>query len=163
PSPCGRADLERPADRGPLGREPTPHGAGRAAELRVAPAEGARCRRPRHARRELPARHLPRAGGCDAIRAALRRGARGRGGAAARRAFPAALPRRRTVTVLFADLVDSSSLVEGLDPEAAHVLLQRYFAAGRAALEGHGGVVEKFIGDAVMAVFGVPVAHEDDA
>ena len=71
-------------------------------------------------------------------------------------AKPVTLPTRRTVTVLFADLVDSSSLVEGLDPEAAHSLLQRYFATARAAVEGHGGIVEKFIGDAVMAVFGVP-------
>jgi DNA-binding SARP family transcriptional activator len=78
-------------------------------------------------------------------------------------AKPVTLPTRRTVTVLFADLVDSSSLVEGLDPEAAHLLLQGYFAAARAAVESHGGIVEKFIGDAVMAVFGAPVAHEDDA
>ena len=78
-------------------------------------------------------------------------------------AKPVTLPTRRTVTVLFADLVDSSSLVEGLDPEAAHSLLQRYFATARAAVEGHGGIVEKFIGDAVMAVFGVPRSHEDDA
>jgi DNA-binding SARP family transcriptional activator/predicted ATPase len=75
----------------------------------------------------------------------------------------AAMPLRRTVSVLFADLVDSTSLVEGLDPEISHVLLGRYFAAARAAVERHGGVVEKFIGDAVMAVFGVPQAHEDDA
>ena len=78
-------------------------------------------------------------------------------------AKPVTLPTRRTVTVLFADLVDSSSLVEGLDPEAAHSLLQRYFATARAAVESHGGIVEKFIGDAVMAVFGVPRVHEDDA
>jgi DNA-binding SARP family transcriptional activator len=72
------------------------------------------------------------------------------------------IPTRRTVTVLFADLVDSTSLLEGLDPEAAHSLLERYFAAARAAVEAHGGIVEKFIGDAVMAVFGVPAAHEED-
>ncbi len=76
---------------------------------------------------------------------------------------PATAISRRTVTVLFADLVDSSGLVERLDPEAAHALLGRYFAAARAAIEAHGGTVEKFIGDAVMAVFGVPQAHEDDA
>jgi DNA-binding SARP family transcriptional activator len=77
--------------------------------------------------------------------------------------LPATAPSRRTVTVLFADLVDSTSLVEGLDPEAARALLERYFAAVRAAVERHGGVVEKFIGDAAMAVFGIPQAHEDDA
>ena len=78
-------------------------------------------------------------------------------------AVPATAISRRTVTVLFADLVDSSGLVERLDPEAAHALLGRYFAAARAAIEAHGGTVEKYIGDAVMAVFGVPQAHEDDA
>jgi DNA-binding SARP family transcriptional activator len=78
-------------------------------------------------------------------------------------ARPVTTPSRRTVTVLFADLVDSTRLVESLDAEAARTLLERYFAAARAATERHGGVVEKFIGDAVMAVFGVPRAHEDDA
>jgi class 3 adenylate cyclase len=69
---------------------------------------------------------------------------------------------RRLVTVLFADVTGSTSLGETLDPEALRGLLSRYFAVAREVVEGHGGVVEKFIGDAVMAVFGVPVAHGDD-
>jgi class 3 adenylate cyclase len=70
---------------------------------------------------------------------------------------------RKTVTVVFADLADSTTLTESLDPEAMRVILTRYFDTMKAALERHGGIVEKFIGDAVMAVFGVPVVHEDDA
>jgi class 3 adenylate cyclase/tetratricopeptide (TPR) repeat protein len=70
---------------------------------------------------------------------------------------------RKTVTVLFADVTESTSLGEQLDPESLRRVISRYFDAMRGALEQHGGTVEKFIGDAVMAVFGVPVAHEDDA
>ena len=70
---------------------------------------------------------------------------------------------RKTVTVLFADLVGSTRLGETLDPEALRGLLAQYFDQVRAVVERHGGVVEKFIGDAVMAAFGVPVLHEDDA
>ena len=70
---------------------------------------------------------------------------------------------RKTVTVLFGDLVGSTSLGEGMDPEALRRLLTRYFDEMRAVVERHGGSVEKFIGDAVMAVFGIPRAHEDDA
>ena len=70
---------------------------------------------------------------------------------------------RKTVTIVFADVADSTSLGERLDPEALRAVMTRYFAEMRAVLEHHGGTVEKFIGDAVMAVFGVPVAHEDDA
>jgi len=73
------------------------------------------------------------------------------------------LPVRKTVTVLFADIVDSSGLADRLDPEALRRLLERTFAASRAAVERHGGIVEKFIGDAMLAVFGIPEAHEDDA
>jgi class 3 adenylate cyclase len=73
------------------------------------------------------------------------------------------LPVRKTVTVLFADLVDSTALVEQLDPEALRQLYDRVFSAMREALERHGGTVEKFIGDAALAVFGVPTTHEDDA
>lgn len=78
---------------------------------------------------------------------------------------PAAAPRevRKTVTILFADLAGSTALGEQLDPEALRSVMSRYFEEMRAVLEHHGGTVEKFIGDAVMAVFGVPVAHEDDA
>ncbi|MHB8643381.1 MAG: AAA family ATPase, partial [Gaiellaceae bacterium] len=70
---------------------------------------------------------------------------------------------RKTVTVLFADVTGSTALGESLDPEALRHVMSRYFEQARAILERHGGTVEKFIGDAVMAVFGVPVTHEDDA
>src|ERR671938_953019 len=69
---------------------------------------------------------------------------------------------RKTVTVLFSDIVDSTPLGERLDPESLRRVMSRYFAEMRTALEAHGGTVEKFIGDAVMAVFGVPTLHEDD-
>ncbi len=71
-------------------------------------------------------------------------------------------PERRVVSVLFADLVGSTALVQRLDPETTRRLVGEYFAAMREELQRHGGTVEKFIGDAVMAVFGVPAAHEDD-
>ncbi len=70
---------------------------------------------------------------------------------------------RKTVTVLFCDVVGSTALGESLDPEALRVKLARYFERMREIIERHGGTVEKFIGDAVVAVFGVPVLHEDDA
>jgi class 3 adenylate cyclase/tetratricopeptide (TPR) repeat protein len=70
---------------------------------------------------------------------------------------------RKTVTVLFADVAGSTSLGERLDPEALRRVLSRYYETARAILERHGGTVEKFIGDAVMAVFGIPAAREDDA
>jgi len=70
---------------------------------------------------------------------------------------------RRLATVLFADLVGFTSLSEGRDPEDVRELLSEYFAASAAVAGRYGGVVEKFIGDAVMSVWGVPVAHEDDA
>ena len=71
--------------------------------------------------------------------------------------------RRKVVTVLFCDVVGSTALGESTDPEALRALLARYFERMKAVVEEHGGSVEKFIGDAVMAVFGVPVVHEDDA
>jgi class 3 adenylate cyclase/tetratricopeptide (TPR) repeat protein len=70
---------------------------------------------------------------------------------------------RKTVTVLFCDVTGSTSLGESVDPEALRGVLARYFERMKEIVERHGGTVEKFIGDAVMAVFGVPVAHEDDA
>jgi class 3 adenylate cyclase len=70
---------------------------------------------------------------------------------------------RKTVTVLFCDLADSTELGERLDPESLRGLMARWYEAMREPLERHGGTVEKFIGDAVMAVFGVPQVHEDDA
>src|SRR6516162_11824361 len=69
---------------------------------------------------------------------------------------------RKVVTVLFCDLVGFTSRAESLDPEDVKALLGPYHARVRAELERHGGTVEKFIGDAVMALFGAPVAHEDD-
>jgi predicted ATPase/class 3 adenylate cyclase len=70
---------------------------------------------------------------------------------------------RKTVTILFTDLVDSSRLSLTLDPEALRDLLGRYFREMSAIVRRHGGTVEKYIGDAIMAVFGVPTLHEDDA
>jgi class 3 adenylate cyclase/tetratricopeptide (TPR) repeat protein len=70
---------------------------------------------------------------------------------------------RKHVTVLFCDLTGSTALGERLDPEALRAAMRRYYEEARTILERHGGRVEKFIGDAVMAVFGVPQAHEDDA
>jgi len=71
--------------------------------------------------------------------------------------------RRKTVTALFCDVIGSTALGERLDPESLRRVLARYFDVAREAVERHGGVVEKFIGDAVMAIFGVPQVHEDDA
>ena len=78
---------------------------------------------------------------------------------------PAAAPiaERRITSVLFADLVGFTPLSESRDPEEVRELLSRYFAECRTVIGRYGGSVEKFIGDAVMAVWGVPVAHEDDA
>ena len=70
---------------------------------------------------------------------------------------------RKTVSVLFCDLANSTALGERLDPEPLRELMGRWYEEMQVALERHGGTVEKFIGDAVMAVFGLPQAHEDDA
>jgi len=67
------------------------------------------------------------------------------------------------VTVVFCDVTGSTALGESTDPEALRALLARYFERMKGIVESHGGSVEKFIGDAVMAVFGVPAVHEDDA
>jgi class 3 adenylate cyclase/predicted ATPase len=70
---------------------------------------------------------------------------------------------RKTVTIVFTDVTGSTSLGEQLDPEALRGVMARYFETAQTVLERHGGTVEKFIGDAVMAVFGIPTMHEDDA
>jgi predicted ATPase/class 3 adenylate cyclase len=78
-------------------------------------------------------------------------------------AAPPLAETRKTVTVVFCDVTGSTALGERLDPESLRKVMSSYFDAARASLERHGGTVEKFIGDAVMAVFGIPRVHEDDA
>jgi len=81
-------------------------------------------------------------------------------------AAPVALPAhevRKTVTLVFSDLKGSTALGERLDPETLRDVMDRYFKAMSAEITRHGGKIEKFIGDAIMAVFGLPRAHEDDA
>jgi len=80
-----------------------------------------------------------------------------------RTALPSVREVRQTVTVVFADVMGSTSLGERLDPESLRRILSRYFDSLRAVFERHGGAVQKFIGDAVVAVFGIPDVHEDDA
>ena len=70
---------------------------------------------------------------------------------------------RKTVTIVFSDLKGSTALGEQLDAEALHEVKERYFNAMAAEITRHGGKIEKYIGDAIMAVFGLPRAHEDDA
>jgi class 3 adenylate cyclase len=70
---------------------------------------------------------------------------------------------RKTVSIVFSDVTDSTAIGEHLDPETLRHMMGRYFDEMRAVIERHGGSVEKFIGDAVMALFGVPRVHEDDA
>jgi class 3 adenylate cyclase len=77
-------------------------------------------------------------------------------------AAPAPREERKRVSVLFCDLVGFTGRTEAMDPEEVRALLQAYHARVRQELERHGGTVEKFIGDAVVALFGAPVAHEDD-
>src|SRR5205823_7946433 len=102
----------------------------------------------------------------DARRGALH-GAPGRSGRARlRRRAHAMIERsqkeRKIVTCLFADLVGFTARAESLDPEDVEAILRPYHERLRSELERHGGTVEKFIGDAVMALFGAPIAHEDD-
>jgi class 3 adenylate cyclase/tetratricopeptide (TPR) repeat protein len=70
---------------------------------------------------------------------------------------------RRVVTILFTDVVGSTALGELLDPETFRGVMARYFGTMTAVIERHGGTIEKYIGDAIMAVFGLPLLHEDDA
>jgi len=83
-------------------------------------------------------------------------------GAALGAAGPLAVEERKVVSVLFADLVGFTSRAEQMDPEDVRALLSPYYTRLRSELERFGGTVEKFIGDAVMALFGAPVTHEDD-
>src|SRR5204862_6377344 len=71
--------------------------------------------------------------------------------------------RRKTVTLVFCDVSGWTALGERLEAESVREVMLRYFDEMRIVIERHSGTVEKFVGDAVMAVFGVPVAHEDDA
>ena len=83
--------------------------------------------------------------------------------APARRPPPRPATERRLVSVLFADLVGFTTLADDSDPEAVREFLGRYFDVAREVVERYGGAVEKFIGDAVMAVWGTPTVREDDA
>jgi class 3 adenylate cyclase/tetratricopeptide (TPR) repeat protein len=76
---------------------------------------------------------------------------------------PSAPETRKTVTILFIDAVSSTALGEQMDPESLRAVMTRYFDVMREAIVSHGGIIEKFIGDAVLAIFGVPAVHEDDA
>jgi len=78
-------------------------------------------------------------------------------------AAPARPEQLKTITALFADVTGSTELGERLDPEAVRRVMERYFEFAQRVITRHGGTVEKFIGDAVVAVFGVPHVHEDDA
>ena len=78
-------------------------------------------------------------------------------------AEPSALAERRRISVLFVDLVDFTALAESMDPEEVRSVQARYFEVARSIVATYGGTIEKFIGDAVMAVWGAPLAHEDDA
>ncbi len=102
---------------------------------------------------------------CDACGAELPEGARycpACGAPIAERGSTPPGQERRLVTILFADVTGSTDLGERLDPERLQEVLGAYFSAMREEIEAEGGTVEKFIGDAIMAVFGVPAAHEDD-
>src|SRR6266851_9978153 len=76
---------------------------------------------------------------------------------------PAMPEERRVVTVVFADVTGSTAMGERSDPEDIRAVLGRYYSIAREVVAEHGGTLEKFIGDAVMAVFGIPLAHGDDA
>src|SRR3977135_4703579 len=69
---------------------------------------------------------------------------------------------RRIVTILFADVAGSTAMGDALDPEDVRILLRRYYDVARETVTEHGGILEKFIGDAVVAVFGFPHTHDDD-
>ncbi|MGH2757143.1 MAG: double zinc ribbon domain-containing protein, partial [Actinomycetota bacterium] len=99
---------------------------------------------------------------CDTCGAALAQPAPGSAQATDTIRIDVAATERRLVSVLFADLVGFTTISESRDPEEVRDILSRYFETSRALVERYGGVVEKFIGDAVMAVWGAPAANEDD-
>src|SRR4051812_80557 len=105
---------------------------------------------------------MPACATCGSPNAAEARFFSGCGASLASGRAARAVPARKTVTVLFCDLTGFTSLAERLDPESLHQVMARYFKAMRGAIERHGGEVEKYIGDAIMAIFGVPRLHEDD-
>ena len=86
-----------------------------------------------------------------------------RDGSGLRRRFYTSPVERKLASVLFVDIVDSTRMVTGVDPEVVRRRVTRFFETVSSCVEQHGGIVEKFAGDAVMAAFGVPQAHEDDA
>jgi class 3 adenylate cyclase len=100
---------------------------------------------------------------CSRCGAASGEGARFCSACGAPLAAPPDREARKVVTILFCDLVESTKLAERFDPEALQRLLARYFVGARTIVERHGGTIEKFIGDAVCAVFGMPTVREDDA
>ena len=105
--------------------------------------------RPQNSRR-LKSAGIPRTGACPLASVAIP-------------AYRRPVEQRKTVTVLFCDMVGSTALGEELDPETLRRIMNRYHAAARESIERHGGTVDRFIGDAVMAVFGIPLRREDDA
>ena len=103
-------------------------------------------------------------GVCSSCGAEIREGARFCDTCGAPQAAPAETQeQRKTVTVVFCDVTGSTAIGERLDAESFRRVMARYFDEARRVIERHGGTVEKFIGDAVMAVFGVPTIREDDA
>ncbi len=99
---------------------------------------------------------------CGECGAALTAGDEAASGGTIPAVEPEPLTERRIVSILFADLVGFTTLAEGRDPEEIRELQDRYFATSRSVIERYGGTVEKFIGDAVMAVWGAPTTYEDD-
>jgi class 3 adenylate cyclase/tetratricopeptide (TPR) repeat protein len=109
-----------------------------------------------------PARFCPECGNALTASAGDEPSVRGAHAPSSPRSLPGALSERRVCSVLFADLVGFTSLSESRDPEEVREILSRYFDVARKTITRYGGIVEKFIGDAVMAVWGTPVADEGD-
>ena len=128
--------IRKPSVRSRVLRELPPPEAGKLARCRPAPSAGPRTRRSRSSASRAGHPSRPR---------------------------PPPQEFRKVVTIVFSDLKGSTAMGEKLDSESLREVMTRYFDAMRAELERHGGVIEKFIGDAIMAVFGLPKLHEDDA